>query len=169
MTTPTTESRATVSPTGCCPPFDPQTWDGREVVWRDKLFVKEHAHAVLHVPIDMGRVITRAKEKIDAAGASPEQPLMLSDDHLFGTDLYIEVTHAVPGLQNVTLSGTYMTKVFDGPFKDAPKWVETMQWVVSMAGRSLRRMYFGYTTCPACAAAYGHNYVVLFAEVEPVA
>lgn len=169
MTTTSTESRATVSSTRCCPPFDPFTWDGREVVWRDKLFVKEHAHALLHVPLDMGRVITRAKAKIDAAGASPEHPLMLSDDHLFGSDLYLEVTHAVPGLHHVTLSGTFMTKVFDGPFHDAPKWVDAMKWVVATAGRTLRRITFAYTTCPACAKVYGHNYVVLFAEVEPAA
>lgn len=169
MTTTTTENRASVAPTGCCPPFDPSTYDGREVVWRDKLFVKEHAHAILHVPVDMGKVITRAKAKIDAAGASPEHPLMLSDDHLFGSDLYIEVTRAVPGLANVTISGDFMCKVFDGPYHDAPKWVDTMKWVVATEGRTLKRIYFAYTTCPGCAKVYGHNYVVLFAEVEPAA
>jgi len=35
-------------------------------------------------------------------------------------------------------------------------------------GRTLKRVLFGYTTCPGCAKVYGHNYVVLFAEVEPL-
>jgi hypothetical protein len=29
----------------------------------------------------------------------------------------------------------------------------------------LKKLYFSYTTCPACAKAYGKNYVVLFAQV----
>ena len=33
-------------------------------------------------------------------------------------------------------------------------------------GKKLETLYFGYTTCPACAKAYGENYVVLFAKVE---
>jgi hypothetical protein len=168
MSTVTTEDRASVAPTGCCAPFDPSTWDRREVVWHDKLFVKEHAHSFLHVPIDMGRVMARARQAIDAAGATPPNPLVLSEDHLFGSDLYLEVTHAVPGLRNMTLSGDFICRVFDGPYRDAPRWVETMTWAVADEGRTLRRVYFGYTTCPACAKAYGHNYVVLFAEVEPL-
>lgn len=37
-------------------------------------------------------------------------------------------------------------------------------------GRTLEKLYFGYTTCPKCAKAYGKNYVVLFAKVgEPAA
>jgi len=30
----------------------------------------------------------------------------------------------------------------------------------------LDKLYFGYTTCPSCAKAYGKNYVVLFAKVD---
>ncbi|MEK7257207.1 MAG: hydrolase [Bacteroidota bacterium] len=27
-------------------------------------------------------------------------------------------------------------------------------------GFALKKLYFGYTTCPACAKAYGKNYVL---------
>jgi hypothetical protein len=37
---------------------------------------------------------------------------------------------------------------------------------VAARGRTLERLYFGYTTCPKCAKAYGKNYVVLFAKVS---
>lgn len=169
MRTSTTEKPATVAPTGCCPPFDPAIWDGREVVWRDKLFVKEHVHAFFHVPLDMGKKIVGAKAKIDAVGAGPPQPLRLSDEtSLWGSDLYIEVTHPVPRAEMASLSGTFLTRVFDGPFRDAPSWAETMKRHVAAQGRTLRKLYFAYTTCPACAKAYGHNYVVLFAEVDPL-
>jgi hypothetical protein len=163
-----TEQTARPAPTGCCPPFDPRPWQDREVVWHDKPFVKERVHAFLHVPIDMARRVTRASAKIQAAGAAPEHPLMLADERSpWGSDLYLEVTRAVPGADMASLSGTFMTKVFDGPFRDAPRWAAAMEDHVAAQGRTLRRLLFGYTTCPACARAYDHNYVVMFAEVVP--
>lgn len=32
-------------------------------------------------------------------------------------------------------------------------------------GKTMKKLYFSYTTCPACAKVYGKNYVVLFAKV----
>ena len=32
-------------------------------------------------------------------------------------------------------------------------------------GRTLSKLYYGYTTCPACSRAYGENHVVMFAQV----
>ncbi len=155
--------------TGCCPPFDPSTWNEREVVWRDRPFVKEHVTSLFHIPLNMGRKIVRAVEKIDAAQAEPAQRLMLSDETSpWGSDLYIDVTKAVPGTEMTTLSGTFLTKVYDGPFRDAPRWAEDMKRYVAGKGRTVRKIYFAYTTCPNCAKAYGHNYVVVFAQVDGV-
>lgn len=28
------------SQTACCPKFDPAPWDGKTLVWKDKLFIK---------------------------------------------------------------------------------------------------------------------------------
>lgn len=161
----TTPSTAPVS-TGCCPPFDPVPWQERELVWRDHPFVKEHVTSLFHVPINMGRKIVRAVEKIDAARAEPPQRLMLSDERSpWGADLYIDVTGPVPGAEMATLSGTFLTRVYDGPYRDAPKWVAEMKRWVASKGREAGKLYFAYTTCPNCAKAYGHNYVVLFARV----
>jgi hypothetical protein len=92
---------------------------------------------------------------------------MLSDDRSpWGADIYIEVKSAVPGATMDTLSGTFLTQVFEGPFRDAGKWVEQMRAHVTSRGRVLEKLYFGYTTCPKCAKAYGKNYVVVFAKVR---
>ena len=80
------------------------------------------------------------------------------------SDLYIETTKDVPDAEMVHLSGTYLTKVFEGPFRDAPKWEHEMQRFVAGRGKHADKIYLGYTTCPACAKAYGENYVVLFAR-----
>lgn len=29
----------------------------------------------------------------------------------------------------------------------------------------MEQLYFAYTTCPKCAKAYGHNWVIVFARV----
>jgi hypothetical protein len=36
---------------------------------------------------------------------------------------------------------------------------------VAAKGKSVKNYYFYYTTCPKCARKYGHNYVVVLAEV----
>lgn len=166
MQTTTTTEPEKVSPTGCCPPVDPSTWSDGEVVWRDHLFVKEHVTSLFHIPLNMGAKIVRAKAKIDAAGAEPSHPLMLSDEKSpWGADLFIDVSKPVPGAEMATLSGTFLTKVYDGPFSDAGKWAEDMKRHVESTGHTMQKLYFAYTTCPRCAKAYGHNYVVLFAKV----
>ena len=79
----------------------------------------------------------------------------------WGSDLYIEVNKPVPGATLAKLSGTFLTKIFEGPFRDAGRSVEAMQRAVAAKGRTLEQLYLGYTTCPKCAKAYGKNYVVV--------
>lgn len=153
--------------TGCCPRFDPEPFQDEEVVLQDELFVAEHVRSLFHVPMNMGKRVTAANALIDAAGAGPAVPLMLSDEKsAWGSDLYIRVAKEVPGATMAKLPGRYLTKVFEGPFRDAPKWVEQMKTFVAGRGEQLEKIYFAYTTCPACAKAYGKNYVVLFAKLR---
>ena len=160
-----TEPSARTEPTGCCPPFDPASWEYDTVIWRDKPFVTDHVHCLLYVPIDMRQCVAKNQRSIEAAEAGPPQPLMLSTETSpWGLDLFIEVTRPVPGARMTTLSGTFTTKVYEGPFRRAGKWVADMRRVMAERAQPLGKIYFGYTTCPECAKAYGKNYVILFAE-----
>src|SRR5688572_20192275 len=106
--------------TGCCPRFDPQQIGDQELSWNDKSFVKEHVRALFHIPLNMGHKIKRASALIEAAGAKPKRPIMLGEDRSpWGADIYLEATKEVPGAQNVRLSGRFLAKVFEGPFRDA--------------------------------------------------
>lgn len=168
-TSTSTSGASGVTPTGCCPPFDPATFHEKEVAWSGKSFVRERVHSIFHMPVDMGRKVTKAMRLIEAAHATTAQRLMVSDEiSPWRSDLYIDVNGTVPGAEMVTLSGTFLTRVYEGPFRDAPKWIEDMTKYVAAKGRALKKIYLGYTTCPACAKAYGKNYVVLFAEVPPL-
>jgi hypothetical protein len=45
------------------------------------------------------------------------------------------------------------------------KWTKEMKGFVEAKGKSMKRIYFFYTTCPACAKYYGKNYTVILAKV----
>ena len=61
-------------------------------------------------------------KKIEDAEALNPEPLMLSDEHsLWGSDIYIAVNKEVPEAEMVKISGTFLTKVFEGSYKDTGK------------------------------------------------
>jgi len=103
---------------------------------------------------------------IEKANPKAPQQLILTDEKsLWGADIYIEVAGDVPGAQMAKLSGTFLTKVFEGPYQNVGKWAQEMAEYVKSKDKELKKMFFSYTTCPKCAKAYGKNYVVLFAQI----
>jgi len=130
------------------------------------LFVKDRVTSFFHIPLNMGKKIVKNMEMIKAAQADASHQLMLFDENsLWGSDIYIDVARDVPGAQMSTISGTFLTKVFEGPYKDAGKWAKEMMEYVAGKGKTCKKLYFFYTTCSKCAKAYGKNYVVLFAQI----
>ncbi len=91
--------------------------------------------------------------------------MLVDENSLWGADVYISVSKAIPGAEMATISGTFLTKVFEGPYKDAGKWASQMRDYVKSKTRDLKKLYFFYTTCPKCAKFYGKNYTVLLAQV----
>jgi hypothetical protein len=155
-----------VKKTGCCEPFDPEPWQDKELTWDKKLFVQDRLTSVLHMPLNMGAKVVKNMKLIERAGAQAPYQLMLTDENsLWGADIYIEVLKDVPGARMATLSGTFLTKVFEGPYQNAGTWAQAMKAYVASKEKHITKLYFSYTTCPNCAKAYGKNYVVLFAQV----
>jgi len=162
----TTASEKPIAPTGCCDPFNPEPWQEKEITWTDKKFVKDHVTSLFHIPLNMAAVMTRSMALIEKAGAKMPGQIMLSDEaSLWGSDIFIDVPKDVPGAKMATISGTFLTKVFEGPYSDIGKWIPQMKAFVASRNTSIKKLYFYYTACPKCAKAYGKNYVVLFAQV----
>jgi effector-binding domain-containing protein len=160
-------SNQTVKSTGCCEPFDPEPWQDKEITWKDKIFVKDHITSFFHIPLNMGKKVVKNIELIENAKAQAPYQLMLTDEKSpWGADIYIDVSKEVPGAKMATLSGSYLTKVFEGPYNYAPRWAQEMKEYIENKGKRLIKLYFSYTTCPKCAKAYGKNYVVLIAQVS---
>jgi len=152
--------------TGCCPRFDPEPWDGRELTLQDRLFVRDSVWAFLHLPLDTWRVMSRDIARIRQAGALPSDPLVLCEERsLWRTDVYIAVSKEVPGTEMVRIPGNFLSKAFEGPYGDLGKWVASMKKYVRSRGGEVKKVYFYYTTCPDCARIHGKNYVVILAMI----
>ncbi|MBU0662733.1 MAG: hydrolase [Candidatus Diapherotrites archaeon] len=154
------------SETGCCPRFDPKPWDGKEIKWSNKLFLKARVVSFFHIPLNFGGVMVKNMEAIQKAGALAPEPVLLSDESsMWGSDIYIAVSKEVPGAEMAKISGTFLSKVFEGHYKNAGKWAGEMDEYVKSKGKETKKMYFFYTTCPKCAEHYGKNYTVILAKV----
>jgi hypothetical protein len=160
-------TKVKIEPPGCCDIFDPEPWEDKEIIWKEKLFVKDHVTSFLHIPLNMGNKITKNMALIEKANAKAPYQLMLTDEKSFwGADIYIDVSKEVLGAQMAMLSGKFLTKVFEGPYQNVGKWAKEMKKYVENKGKNLKKLYFSYTTCPKCAKVYGKNYIVLFAQIN---
>jgi hypothetical protein len=158
-----------MSPTNpgvCCPRFNPEPWDDKVLTWENKRFVKDRVTSLLHIPLNFGAVMKRNQTIIEAAHANPDAMVILSDENsLWGADVYLAVTADIPGANMATISGTFLSKVFEGPYHNLRQWMREMQTFVAAKGKNLRKQYVYYTTCPKCAKNYGKNYVVILAQI----
>jgi len=150
----------------CCPKFDPEPWNEKTQTFTNKLFIKDHVTSFFHIPLNYGAVMTRNMAKIDAANTQTTSRIILTDEcSLWRADVYIETSQPVNDCETTTLSGTFLSKVFEGPYRDIGKWIKEMNAYVTAQGKTSQKLYFYYTTCPKCAKKYGKNYVVLLAQV----
>lgn len=152
--------------TGCCDPFNPEPWQEKEIVWENKLFVHDTVSSFMHVPLNFSKKVVKNVKLIEEANAKSPVQLMLTDElSLWKSHIYINVSGEVKGAGMVNITGTFLTKVFEGSYNKSGSWVKEMKNFVKSRGKELKKLYFSYTTCPACAKTYGKNYVVLFAQI----
>jgi hypothetical protein len=162
----TGKKAAPVKETGCCPRFDPKPWDGKVFRWEGKRFVKVKVLTLFHIPVGFGNAVRMVMKKMDAAGAKSPDWMGLSDHtSMWNMDVYISTDKNVPGLENTTISGKFLSKVYEGPFKDTGKWCKDFAEYARKRKMRVKKMYMWYTTCPKCAKVYGKNYVVIVARV----
>lgn len=150
----------------CCPEFDPIPWDDKIFNWENKRFIKDKVFTIFYMPMNFGQVMKRLDRKVSDAGATMPDNLGLSDHtSKWNMDIYLAVDKEVPDAENVTLSGKFFSKVYEGPFKDTGKWCSDFESIAKTKGFTIKKWYMWYTTCPKCAKKYGKNYVVVICEV----
>jgi hypothetical protein len=162
----------------CCPEVGSarlESFDEKSIMWTNKPFIKEKAWCFLYMPLNFRGAMTRACKKIDLddAKVSDDEFIMLCDMiSPWSTRILLSVSKPlVMGAEMVSMSGTFLTKVFEGPYKDFDKWIKEMKtYVKKEKGQdfnvdSSELWYAYYMTCPRCAKKYGKNYTVLFVKV----
>ena len=119
------------------------------------------------MPLNFGEVIVRMMDKVEKSNAQMPDWLCLSDHTSESNmDIYLAVDKEVKDAENVTLSGKFLSKVYEGPFEDTGKWAMDFDDFAKRKGLKTKKIYMWYTTCPACAEKYGKNYVVIIGEVQ---
>lgn len=150
----------------CCPLFDPRPWDMKEFSWDGKKFVKDKVSTVMHVPLNFGGAMRSLNGAVEKAGGEIPEWLCLSEHtSKWSMDLYLAVDRDIPGAENVTFSGKFLSKVYEGPYKDMGTWTKDFKRYVAEKDHIIKRMYTWYTTCPKCARKHGKNYVVFMAKI----
>jgi hypothetical protein len=153
--------------TGCCPVPDVSAWDRRTIDLNQR-FIRRHTRSLVHIPMNMGSVMTALQADAEAAGATmpPDHGMILSHDlSAWRAEQLYAVSAPVEGADNVVLEGTFATRVFEGPYGRAREWHEGIIEYARSLGREVSDVYFFYTTCPACAKHYGANYVIVLGRI----
>jgi hypothetical protein len=153
--------------TECCPAFDPTLWDGKAFEWENKKFVRAKVFSFFYMPINFGSVIMKLDKKIREAGKVMQDWMCLSDHtSKWNMDIYLAVDGEISGVENVTLSGNFFSRVYEGNFQETGKWCKDFETDAKSRNLNIKKLYMWYTTCPNCAKKYGKNYVVIVGKVE---
>lgn len=156
----------------CCPKFHSDKWDEKTFIWDHKKFIKASVPTLFHIPLPpmIGNRVTKmmklAEDSKKLSADKEEILLLFNDPSAFKSELFLSVTDTVPNAENITLSGTFMSKVFDGAFNAVPKFIKQMDAYLAKQDKKARDYYVHYAYCPKCAKEEGHNYMVLFAMLD---
>ena len=155
----------------CCPTFNPEKWDEKTFNWDHKKFIKASVPTLFHIPLPpmIGKKVTQmmklAEDSNKLSDDKEEILLLFKDPSAFTSELYLSVTDTVTDAENISLSGTFMSKVFDGAFSAVPKFIKQMDSYLVHQPKKAIDYYVHYAYCPKCAKKAGHNYMVLFAQL----
>lgn len=142
-------------------------WDEKTIEWTGKKFIKGKVLTLFYMPLNFGSVIVSLMKKIRVAGATAPDNMVLSDHaSMWNMDLFLAVDKEIPGAENITLSGSFLTKAYEGDFKNTEKWCKEFEEFAKSKGVSVSKQYMRYTTCPGCAKKYGKNYVVIVGKLN---
>jgi len=156
----------------CCPEFHLEKWDKKTLNWDKKQFIRESIPTLFHIPFPpmIGSKITKMLDLADKAGANinnkEEVLILFRDPSPFRSEIYLSVAKNVPMADNVAISGSFVGRVFDGGYNSIPKFIGLMNQYLAETGKKAKDYYIHYAYCPKCAKKFGHNYVLLLAQIN---
>lgn len=123
----------------------------------------ENTDAALGQLVVMGQTVQTDMDTVFDASIDPTSYPGIN----IGSNVQVSGFLGADGTIDATrLSGDFITRVFEGPYKNLPKWDKELVEGIAAKGKEVNQSYFFYTTCPKCAKAYGKNYVVGVAAIQ---
>ncbi|MFA6088938.1 MAG: hydrolase [Candidatus Woesearchaeota archaeon] len=151
----------------CCQKFNPKPWDKKNFVWKNKRFIKDKVFTLFYIPINFGSVMVRLNKKIETANVKMSDFLCLSEcTSMWNMNVYLAVDKEIPNAENIVMSGKFVSKVYEGDYKNMGTWIKDFQSFAKEKKLILEKTYQWYTTCPKCAKKYGKNYVVFVGKIK---
>jgi len=153
----------------CCPIFgvkEINKWDGKVLIWKNKRFIKGKVFTLFFMPINFGQVIARMDKNAGLSKAKSLDNLCLSEhSSKWNMDIYLAVNNKVENEENVTISGKFLSKVYEGDFKNTGKWCQDFLAYAKKKKVAVKKWFMWYTTCPKCAKKYKKNYTVILGQI----
>lgn len=155
----------------CCPKFEATKWDKKTFSWDNKPFIKESIPTFFHIPFPsmIGRRMKKMCDLADKAQANvtdlTDALVLFHDPSSFKSEIFYSVTQKVEGANNTGISGDFIAGVFDGPYNSVPKHIKEMDKRLANENQKAKDYYIHYAYCPKCARKFGHNYMILFAQM----
>ena len=146
--------------------FNAALWDENIFEWKRKNLSKTR-YLQFFTPEIFGSVLKKPDKQIRNKNAVIPDNTGISDHTLkLNMDIYIAVDKEIPGGQNTTMSGTFVSKFT----KDHPV-IPKSGTKISLRVAKLRdiktdKIFMWFTTCPKCAKKYGKNYVVFWLKLK---
>ena len=127
----------------CCPRFDPAPWNGKLFEWNNKRFIKDSVTTQFYIPLNFGEVIMRMNERVARDGAEMPDWLCLSDHTSESNmDLYLAVDREVKDAENITLSGKFLSKAYEGSFENTGEWCRDFEELCKRSGIGYQKMVY---------------------------
>jgi len=126
----------------CCPPFDPVPWDDKVLNWKNKSFIRDKVFTLFFMPVNFGAAMKRLNARVEKAGATVPDWLCLSDHtSKWNMYLYLAVDKEIPGADNMQLSGTFYSRVYEGNFNETGKWSADFELQANAKGIKIEKWY----------------------------
>lgn len=155
----------------CCPDFHPEKWDKKVFKWDKKPFIRETMPTFFHIPFSflIGRKICKLWQHAEAwkkVDRSKDNILVLfHDSGMFKSEIFFSVTGHIPKANNVTISGEFIARVFEGEYYQVCDFInQTKNYLVTQE-KVAKDIYVHYAYCPNCSKRHGQRYVLILAQI----
>lgn len=146
--------------------FNPEIWDNKLFEWNGKRFIFTKIKTIFCFPINYGRAMRKLTNFANSVHAiSQDNMCLMHSTSMWKTDLYLTVDQYIKDADNISLSGSFYTKVYEGNIKDKNKWKKNFKQLLQNQQILSRQIYIWYTNSPKLFKKYDKNYVVLIAKI----